>query len=103
MYLRRNGARRRPGLFHPGNRKLYRNFLESCQRLINDKGIDNLKVAEKMSGMVVEMETLLFELQRPGYDLRHDNARSKQIALLMDLCKDLEGNLKEKRNDLHAK
>ncbi len=55
-----------------------------------------------MSGMVVEMESLLFELQRPGYDLSHDNARSKQIALLMDLCKDLEGNLKEKRNDLHA-
>ncbi len=75
-------------------------FLKTCQRVISDGEIDSLKVIEKMSGMLAEMESLLFELQRPEYDLSNDNARSKQIALLMDLCKDLEGNLKEKRNDL---
>ncbi len=78
-------------------------LLQTCQGMINDKGVDSVKVAEKMSGMVVEMESLLFELQRPQYSLYNDGTRCRQIALLMQLCKDLEGNLKEKRNDLRGK
>ncbi len=76
-------------------------LLESCKRLISEKGIDSFKVAEKMSSMVVEMESRLFELQHSIHNLNHDPARSKKVALLMELFKDLEGSLKEKRNDLH--
>ena len=76
--------------------------VESTQRMISEKRINRLDVAEKMSGMVVDMGSLLLELQQNRTALGGETERLKAIAELTQSCKNLEGMIKEIRNDLGA-
>ena len=76
--------------------------VQSTQRMISEKRINRLDVAEKMSGMVVDMGSLLLELQQNRTALGGETERLKAIAELTQSCKNLEGMIKEIRNDLGA-
>jgi signal-transduction protein with cAMP-binding, CBS, and nucleotidyltransferase domain len=76
--------------------------VQSTQRMISEKRIRRLDVAEKMSGMVVDMGSLLLELQQNSTVLGGETERLKAIAQLSSSCKNLEGMIKEIRNDLNA-
>jgi hypothetical protein len=76
--------------------------VQSTQRMISEKRITRLDVAEKMSVMVVDMGSLLLELQKDAAVLAGEKERLQTIAGLTSSCKNLEGMIKEIRNDLEA-
>jgi hypothetical protein len=76
--------------------------IQSSERLINEKRIDKVESAEKISGMVVDMRSLLHELRQSKIILAGAPERLNAIAQIASLCKDLEGMVKEIRNDLRS-
>lgn len=74
--------------------------VKSTQHMVSEKRIDRLDVAEKMSNMVVDMGSLLLELQQHKAVLGGETERLKAISELTSSCKNLEGMIKELRNDL---
>jgi hypothetical protein len=78
------------------------NCIQSTERMIGEKRLSRRDVAEKMSGMVVDMGSLLLELEQNKTILGGEPERVKKIVQLVSSCKDLEGMIKEIRNDLDA-
>lgn len=74
--------------------------IQSSERLISEKRIDKVEIAEKMTGMVVDIGSLLFELRQSKIVLSTETERLKAIVQLASSFKNLEGMVKEVRNDL---
>ncbi len=74
--------------------------LKSSQQLITEKRINNFETVEKMTHMVVDLGSLLLELQQSKAILCGEKERVKTIVRLTSSCKNLEGMIKEMRNDL---
>lgn len=74
--------------------------IQSSERLITEKRIDKFEIAEKMSGMVVDIGSLLLELRQSKIIAAGETERRNAIAHLASSYKDLEGMVKEIRNDL---
>lgn len=75
--------------------------LQSSRKFIDAKRVNNYELAQKMTGMVVQIGTLLSELRQSKLaDDAGEETRLDTIGELIACCKDLEGELKEQRNDL---
>lgn len=78
-------------------------FIQSAKRMISENRITRLDEAEKISGLVVDMGSLLLELQRSKSALSREPERLHAITQLTSTWKDLEGMIKEIRNDLESR